>query len=63
LPVSSQPGHITETKDVFVALPWSLTVKNILRTWIQRAYIIFIFLHPQMGKRDLDYTCKLNGVN
>lgn len=62
LPVSLKPGHITETKDVSVALPRSLTVKNISRTWIQRSYIIFIFLHPHMGNRDIDYTCKLTGV-
>jgi hypothetical protein len=49
-------------KDVSVALPRSLTDKNISWTWIQRAYIIFIFLHPHIGNRDLDYTCKFTRV-
>ena len=63
LPVSLQPHHITDvSKDVSVALPRSLTGKNISRTWIQRAYIIFIYLHPQMGNKDVDYTCQLTGV-
>jgi hypothetical protein len=32
------------------------------RTWKQCAIIIFIFLHPSIGKRNLELTCLLTGV-
>jgi len=63
LPVRSKVESLTTVfADVSVALPRSLTGKIISRSWIQRAYILFIYLHPRMGNKDLDYTCQLTGV-
>ena len=33
------------------------------RTWLQRSNIIFLFLHPQVGNRNLNTTASLTGVN
>jgi len=62
-PIKSQhESQYQEEVDVAVIQPRSLTAKLISRTWIQRSFIIFIHLHPQMGNKDLEYTCSLTGV-
>ncbi len=33
------------------------------RTWLQRSNIIFLFLHPQVGNRNINTTASLTGVN
>jgi hypothetical protein len=40
----------------------TLTAKYDNRTWMQRANIIFLFLHPQIGKRNTHTTAELTGV-
>ncbi len=62
LPVSSQQSQNQEVVEVSVVQPWSLTKKLVSCIWIQCSFIIFIYLHPQMGNKDLDYTCRLTGV-
>ena len=41
----------------------SLTRKLVDRSWIQRANIIFLFLHPRIGKHNTGITAELTGVN
>jgi hypothetical protein len=62
LPVSSQQSQYQDEVDNAVVQPRSLTKKLVSRTWIQRSFIIFIYLHPQMGNKNIDYTCRLTGV-
>jgi hypothetical protein len=62
LPVSSQQSQDQEEVEVSVIQPRSLTKKLVSCTWIQCSLIIFIYLHPQMGNKDLDNTCRLTGV-
>jgi hypothetical protein len=40
----------------------SLTPKYCYRTWTQRAYIIYMHLHPQIGAMDVGFTTQLTGV-
>jgi hypothetical protein len=40
----------------------TLSAINIGRTWKQCAVIIFIFLHPRIGKQNLLFTCSLTEV-
>lgn len=40
----------------------SLTPKYCHRTWTQRAYIIYMHLHPQIGAMDVGFTTQLTGV-
>jgi hypothetical protein len=62
------PVHIADTgdadADVRVAQTRSLTSKNCRHiSWIQCSYIIYMHLHPSIGGNDVEYTCKLTGVN
>jgi hypothetical protein len=41
----------------------SLYRKIVNRSWIQRANIIFLFLHPWIGKQNTGITAELTGVN
>lgn len=41
----------------------SLSCKKEHRSWIQRANIIFLFLHPRIGHKNLAITSALSGVN
>jgi len=41
----------------------SLSIKLVDRTWIQWANIIFLFLHPWIGKQNTEITAELAGVN
>jgi hypothetical protein len=40
----------------------SLCAKYKSRTWLQRSNIIFLFLHPQVGNRNIRTTADLTGV-
>jgi hypothetical protein len=40
----------------------TLSRKYVGCTWKQRAVIIFIFLHPEIGRRSHEITCLLTGV-
>jgi hypothetical protein len=40
----------------------TLSRKYVGCTWKQRAVIIFIFLHPEIGRRSHEVTCFLTGV-
>jgi len=48
--------------DATVVKVTQLTPKKCHRTWFQRSFIIFMFLHPCMGAKDVAYTCKVTGV-
>jgi hypothetical protein len=60
------PGvSVTNVTDIFnekMPSTRALSAKYVGRTWKQRAVIIFIFLHPRMGQRNLGVTCALTGV-
>jgi hypothetical protein len=62
------PVHIADTgdadTDIRVSQMRSVIPKNCRRSWIQCSYIIFcMHLHPNIGGNDIEYTCKLTGVN
>jgi hypothetical protein len=40
----------------------TLSTTKVGRTWKQCAVIVFIFLHPRIGQRNLELTCSLTGV-
>jgi len=39
-----------------------LTPHQCHRSWFQRSFIIFMYLHPRICAENLDYTCTLTGV-
>jgi hypothetical protein len=41
----------------------SLSCKKEQRSWLQRANIIFLFLHPRIGQKNLAITSALSGVD
>lgn len=41
----------------------SLSCQKAQRSWLQRANIIFLFLHPRIGQKNLAITSALSGVN
>lgn len=62
LPVASKSDSDDEGQDR-LSKSRSLTPKNCKRSWIQRSYIIYMHLHPNIGRGDMEYTCALVGVN
>ena len=40
-----------------------MTYKYDKRSWLQRATLIFLYLHPKIGKKNANYISNLLGVN
>jgi len=40
-----------------------VTYKYDKRSWLQRATLIFLYLHPKIGKKNANYMSNLLGVN
>jgi hypothetical protein len=55
-------GNFFNEKDEKVTDCRSLSATYSKRTWLQRANIIFLFLHPQVGNRNTHRTAELTGV-
>lgn len=45
-----------------VVKPRSLSPQQCHRSWFQRSFIIFMYLHPRIGCKDVDFTSALTGV-
>jgi hypothetical protein len=48
--------------EVTVVKVTQLTPHQCHCTWFPHSFIFFMFLHPCMGTKDVDYTCKVTGV-
>jgi len=57
----SSNDHNNDTTEKIASLR-TVTTSKVGRTWKQRAVIIFIFLHPRIGQKNLEVTCSLTGV-
>jgi hypothetical protein len=52
-----------EDKHEVMTSCYSLSRKFVDQSWMQRANIIFLFLHPWIGKQNTGITAELTGVN
>jgi hypothetical protein len=57
----SSNDHNNDTTEKISSL-CIVTTSKVGRTWKQRPVIIFIFLHPRIGQKNLEVTCSLTGV-
>jgi hypothetical protein len=56
-------AHKQQCIDTAVTAVQTVMYKYDKRSWLQRATLIFLYLHPKIGKKNANYMSNLLGVN